>query len=208
MLFPMVFAFLLIPVMSMTRDLFLFRRKKQVAASREEAFLNLFAALAAIYESAAGLKPIWIEQWRARSLRELPEKYAIDDEIVTGAAHDMRFAVALLQRNRWKSVVQPLFDTVDRTAWQQFQDAAATISAALIDLNELHADLLMADEQDWITTAIEEFDDATRRRRMAERDDVPLYRRVAEGTYQPVYIAIQLSDRLIERRRNELLEAR
>jgi hypothetical protein len=67
---------------------------------------------------------------------------------------------------------------------------------------------LREDEQDWIAGAVEQFDDATRRRKLAAADGTTRHRAVAEGTYLPVHIAIQLSERLIERLRADAAERR
>ena len=73
----------------------------------------------------------------------------------------------------------------------------------LLAIADRHLGLLREDEVDWINTAVEQFDEATRRRRRSAGIDTPRSQQIAEGAYQPIYIAIQLSDRLIERLRFE-----
>jgi hypothetical protein len=180
----------------------LFRRRR-IRATREDAFADVFGTLAALYESAAGMKPEWQENWRTRRELRLPPKYEFGNSLATEGAQDMRFATHLLQRYRWKSVVMPLFDTFDSDAWQRFCDTASSISMTLVYLADTHVDLLFDDERDWIMSAVEQFDDATRRRARADGSATPLSRVIAEGTYLPVYIGIQLSDRLLERMRYE-----
>lgn len=182
-------------------------RRRQPSITREDAFRELFAVLAALYEGASRMKPEWNAQWQARRSEVLPEKYQIGSDLASDAAQDMRFAIRLLQRNRWKSVVSPLFDEIDENAWSEFRDVAANISYALASLSETHMERLYQDEQDWIVGAIEQFDDANRQR--ARRvDDRPAHQSVAEGVYQPIYAAIHLSDRLLERMRYEATQDR
>jgi len=185
----------------------LFRRGQQ-KAHRDDAFLELFELLARVYEQAGRLKPDWIRMWNERTQSELPPKYSFGDRIAVNAAHDMRFATALLHRHRWKSRVQPLMDRYDVASWSAFQGGSAHISVALLDVIQSRSDLLAGDERDWLENAIEQFDDATRRRRAAERAGEPASKLVAEGTYQVLYIAIQLSERLIERRHFEFEQRR
>ena len=176
--------------------------------TRDDAFQELFDLLARLYEQGARLKPHWVAEWNSRGQNELPPKYAFGDRIAADAAHDMRFATALLQQNRWRSKVRPLFETYDVAAWSAFQGGAANMSVALLDIADTRAELLLADERDWIESAIEQYDDASRRRRESERTGTPQATLVAEGSYQALYIAILLSDRLIERRRYEAEQRR
>lgn len=178
----------------------LFRRAKE-KPTRDDAFQELFDLLARLYEQAARLKPGWTAAWNVRERSNLPPKYDFGDRMAADAARDMRFATALLQQNRWRSKTLPLFETFDVAAWSAFQGGAANISIALLDIADARTELLQPDERDWIESSVEQFDDATRRRRDAERSGIPQSTLVAEGTYQALYTAILLSDRLIERRR-------
>ena len=183
-------------------------RRRQPSVTREDAFRDLFQQLAALYEGAARMKPEWYATWQDRRSDALPDKYDIGSDLAVEGAQDMRFAIRLLQQNRWKSAVSPIFAVVEETAWNEFQEVASRTSSALATLSEGHADRLYQDEQDWVNAAIEQLDDATRLRRRNERDDVEMSRRVAEGVYQPVYAAIHLSDRLLERMRQEAAQQR
>lgn len=178
-------------------------RRGRNKPTRHDAFSDLFGALAALYESAARMKPEWQENWRHRDTAMLPQKYGFGNVLAESAARDMRYAIFLLQRYRWKSVVQPLFDEYDEDAWENLVAVASSMSMTLIAIGEDHIDLLYDDERDWIQNAIEQFDDAMRYRTISARTETPMSRVIAEGTYLPVYIAIQLSDRLIERLRYE-----
>jgi hypothetical protein len=181
-----------------------FRRdRNRIRAGREDAYRDLFATLALLYEAAARLRPEWRDRWRDRRDGELPPKYVFGNEIARDAAWDVRFATTLLQRYRWKSVVQPLFDEIDEPAWSRFTSAASEVSPALLAIADRYADVLRDDEIDWINVAVEQFDEATRRRRLSASNDIPRSRKIAEGAYQPIYIAIQISERLIERLRFE-----
>jgi hypothetical protein len=195
-----------IPVLMMTTPA-LFRRNRQ-RTSRDDAFRDLFTLIQALFERASHLKPAWHAEWQERDDSELPEKYSFGSVTATEAAVDLRYATRLLHRNRWKSVVQPLFDEVNEQAWIAFQETADRLSYALVDASDTHYDRLLGDERDWITAAVEQFDDATRRRRQNQQSNVSLATQVAEGVYLPLYIAIQLSDRLIERMRYEAEQAK
>lgn len=178
----------------------LFRRRAKT--SRDDAFRELFAAIAEVYAAGAELKPEWRAGWEERAASALPPRLAFGNPLAESAARDMRHALALLQRNRWKSRVQPLFDTIDEPAWEAFQHAADGIALTLASVMEQHAERLFADERDWIADAIEQFDYATslRRRGAADADHS---RAVAEGAYHVLQIATQLSERLIDRLRRE-----
>jgi hypothetical protein len=180
----------------------MFRRGRN-RPTRDDAFAEVFAALARVYGAAARLKPHWDADWSERSVVELPPRFLFGDDIARDAAHDLRFATALLQRNRWKSKVLPIFDTVDREAWDAFQHEARSLPLLLLDIADTRIDLIAGDERDWILNAVEQLDDTTRRLLVAERENTPLSTIVAESTYGTLYIAIQLSDRLIERRKFE-----
>lgn len=183
--------------------MFFRRDRDRVKLGRADAYRDLFATLALLYEAAARLRPEWRDRWRERHVGELPPKYDFGNEIAKDAAYDVRYATALLQRYRWKSVVQPLFHEIDEPAWTRFSTTASDISPALLAIIDRHEGLLREDEVDWINVAVEQFDEATRRRRRAAASDAPHARQIAEGTYEPLYVAIHLSDRLIERLRFE-----
>ncbi len=180
----------------------IFRRDRSRPA-RAEAYRDLFATLATLYEAAARLRPDWRDRWRDRRDHELPPKYEFGDEIARDAAYDVRYATSLLQRYRWKSVVQPLFVEIDDPAWSRFAATASEVSPALLAIADRNQGMLREDEIDWINAAVEQFDEASRRRRRSAASDVPRAQQIAEGAYQPVYISIQLSERLIDRLRFE-----
>ena len=181
----------------------LFFRRDRSGLTREAAYRDLFAALTTLFEAAAQLRPDWRDRWLDRREHELPPKYDFGDQIAEDAAYDLRYATSLLQRYRWKSVVQPLFAVIDDPAWSRFSATASEVSPVLLAIADRHQGLLREDEVDWINTAVEQFDEATRRRRRSAGPDTPRSQQIAEGAYQPIYIAIQLSDRLIERLRFE-----
>lgn len=181
----------------------LFFRRDRTRPARADAYQDLFATLATLYEAAARLRPEWRDRWRDRRDHDLPPKYEFGDEIARDAAYDVRYATSLLQRYRWKSVVQPLFDEIDDPAWSRFAATASEVSPTLLAITDRHAGVLREDENDWINTAVEQFDEASRGRRRSAGSDTPRAQQIAEGAYQPIYIAIQLSERLIERLRFE-----
>jgi hypothetical protein len=181
----------------------LFRRGRK--ATRADAFQDVFDALTDIFSQAAALKDEWQADWPRRAERPLPPKYVFGNASAEGAAADMRFGTALLQRNRWKSVVEPLFAGLEPERWARFYAESRTFSLRLLDLLEKHAELLLADERDWISAAIEQFDEVARR---GNAPGLSVERQVAETTYGYVYAAIALSDRLIERLRFEASQRR
>jgi hypothetical protein len=185
----------------------LFRRNKN-KLTRDDAFRDLFAIVQALFERASHMKPGWHAEWQERDASDLPAKYVLGSATAIEAAVDLRYATRLLHRNRWKSVVEPLFDEVNEQAWAAFQETADRLSYALVDASDAHFDRLLGDERDWITAAVEQFDDATRRRRQSKETNSNVSMQVAEGVYLPLYIAIQLSDRLIERLRYEAEQAK
>lgn len=195
-----------VTVVALAHSLNLFRRKRS-SITREDAFRDVFDALGTLYESASQMKPEWSTEWGQRRQDSLPQKYDIGNGLAIDSAQDMRFAIRLLQRYRWKSVVSPLFEVVDDAAWSTFQNVAATISYTLASLSETHIERFYQDEQDWLVGAIEQFDEAKRHQSKSERDNLPVSQRVAEGVYEPVYAAIHLSDRLLERMRQEAAES-
>ena len=101
---------LLLPIMTaplLVSTTLLFRRGKK--PTRADAFQDVFDVLANVYAQAAALKDDWQADWPRRAERPLPPKYAFGNASAEAAAADMRFGTALGQRNRWKSVVEPLF---------------------------------------------------------------------------------------------------
>jgi hypothetical protein len=181
----------------------LFFRRDRTRPARADAYQDLFATLATLYEAAARLRPEWRDRWRDRRDHDLPPKYEFGDEIARDAAYDVRYATSLLQRYRWKSIVQPLFDEIDDPSWSRFAATASEVSPTLLAIADRHIGALREDENDWINTTVEQLDEASRRRRRSAGADTPRSQQIAEGTYQPIYIAIQLSERLIERLRFE-----
>lgn len=177
---------------------FVFRRSRP-KVTHDDAVAELFGALATVYEAAATMKPEWTGAWASRDVDPLPIRYSFGSPIAEAGGHDMRFAVRLLQRNRWKSRVEPLFDEDDVAKLADFSTVAGHVSGQLVRITDEYAGQLSAEEVDWVNAAVEQFDEATRQRRKA----VALGRLeptdVAAAVYQPVYIAVQLADRLSER---------
>jgi len=177
---------------------FSFRRSRP-KVSRDDAFAELFGLLASVYEAAAAMKPEWRTDWEARSRTDLPIRYSFGNEIAADGGASTRFAVRLLQRNRWKSRVDPIFAEWDAHALQRFEIVASSVSRNLIETSERHRNLLHDDEMDWVTAAVEQFDEATRQRRKNAALGHMSPQDVAAAIYQPIYIAVQLADRLAER---------
>ena len=177
---------------------FAFRRSKS-KPTHDDAFADLLAALSSLYEAAATMKPEWRAEWDARDGEVLPIRYGFGSPVAASGGRDLRFAVRLLQRNRWKSRVEPLFSAEDVARLAGFQAVAGSVSHRLAELMDVHASRLRDDEIDWINAAIEQFDDATRQRRKAAALGQIEPADIASAVYQPLYIAIQLADRLAER---------
>lgn len=180
-----------------------FLRRGRNKPSRSDAFEALFGTLGALYEGASNMKSEWRDVWIARKRERLPAKYDFGNELCLTASYDMRYATFLLQRYRWKSLVRPLFAEHDPQAWANFQNIASTMSTSLLIVGDEYIEQFFEDERDWIQSAIEQFDDARRTLTNGARNGASPARQIAEGTYLPLYIAIQLSDRFIERLRFE-----
>lgn len=206
-------ALLLVPiiVLSLTPARFLFRRGKDEQEQRHEAFDQLFAFNREVFETAAAMKSRWMDHWMQRDQDALPPRYRQENFIyprAVEAAFDMRFATALLHRNRWKSKVQPLFAEVDQRQWKLLRSTLAHASIKLVNINERYGAVLRADETVWIDHAIEDFDEARRVLRRQEADEVEEQHVVAETTFRTVLVAAQLSQNLLERLEEEAAEER
>ncbi len=177
---------------------FAFRRSKP-KPSHDDAFAELFDALASIYDAAAEMKPEWRADWEVRTEGALPIRYGFGNPVAADGGYDTRFAVRLLQRNRWKSLVEPLFGEEDVERLAGFSAVAGSASRRLAEIADDHASRLRDDEIDWINAAIEQLDEATRQRRKVVALGAVTPADVAAAVYQPVYIAVQLADRLAER---------
>ncbi len=185
------------------RSSFLFRREKK-PDQRWLAYDELFAGLATIYELASNLKPGWQQRWITRDTDPLPPKYDLEFfeyKDVLQAVFNMRFAARLLQQNRWKSKVCPLFDEVDEQAWQQLWGTVNHFSMRLISIQQNYQEYLRADESEWISQAVEQFDELRYRHRQNERTNIPINQLVAETTYGSLYTSMTLSEKLINRLR-------
>lgn len=177
---------------------FVFRRSRS-KPSHDDAFVDLFGALASVFAAAADMKPEWRRAWEERDSEPLPVRFGFGSAVAADGGHDLRFAVRLLQRNRWKSRIDPLFTDSDVALLADFEAAVGAISGRLLALADAHSDQLRDDEVDWINAAVEQFDEATRQRRKAVALNQLTPSDIAAAVYQPVYIAIQLGDRLAER---------
>jgi len=167
------------------------------------AFAAVFDVTSSIVEAAGSLKPEWRGQWSNRGSIVLPPKYELIDDATADVVRDIRFANALLQRNRWKSRVEPLFDATEEPAWTSFRSVASTAAPQLLAARDQFSGLFLEDERDWLDDAIEQLDDAWRMLVRDERDNLALERRIAQGAYLYVYLAIQIAERFIERIRME-----
>ena len=185
----------------------LFWKRGKNDGQRDEFFGALYDVVAGVYETSANLKPEWSENWDARHQHHLPPKFEFDQMLPARtilAAREMRFARALLQRHRWRSVRQPLFQDVDPIAWAALQRRLHSVTADLLEVQETHVENIRQDEIDWISRAIEGYDQARLFLRNAERNEEPLERQISSSAYLAIHLGVQLSDRLIERQRFEL----
>lgn len=188
--------------------LFLFRRDRDTS-ERDAALDEIFRALGAVYQSAALLKEPWSEQWDRREETKLPPKYTeamLGNTVALAAAYELRFATALLHQNRWRSKVEPLFETVDRPAWSRVERTLQQITPALATIQDTRVEVLREDESGWIDHAAERFDEVRLNLRAAERQDVPVAERVSTATFGLVLVASQLSYNFLERIRQEAAE--
>ncbi|RIK42435.1 MAG: hypothetical protein DCC58_11010 [Chloroflexi bacterium] len=176
----------------------LFRRKRE-RPGRAAALDEVFTLNARLNHAAAHMKPEWTAQWEARTSGELPPRYALLDAAGVAAVHELRFTRALLQRNRWRSQVEPIFTDADGPGWRVFAATAGETSRRLLHIREEFAEHFLADELDWLDAAIEQFDDAWRLVQQAERQNEPLPRRAADGTYLHLYLVMQLAERFVDR---------
>lgn len=177
---------------------FSFRRSRS-KLNRDDAFAELYGAIATVYAAAAAMKPEWHAEWENRVEEPLPIRYGFGSPVAEAGGNDTRFAVRLLQRNRWKSRIEPLFSPSDVEKLAGFAVIAGAVSQRLVEITDTHAGHLLGDEIDWINAAIEQFDEATRQRRKIAALGETGSTEIAAAVYQPVYIAIQLADRLAER---------
>jgi hypothetical protein len=176
---------------------------------REAAFNDIYATLSATYETVANLKPEWSEAWASRHSQSLPPRFEGENDLPSAtidAVREMRFARSLLQRHRWRSQRQPLFENIEPAAWATLQRRLHMISPELLAIQDAYVEQLRQDEIDWIARAVEGYDNARVYIRSAERDDEPIERQVASSAYVALHLALQLSDRLIERQRYELTQ--
>ena len=176
---------------------------------REAALNDIYAVLSATYETVANLKPEWSEAWTSRHSQTLPPKFEDEDDLPAAtidAVREMRFARSLLQRHRWRSVRQPLFEDIEPAAWATLQRRLQLVSPELLAIQDAHIELLRKDEIDWIARAVEGYDNARLHIRSAERDGEPIERQIASSAYVALHLALQLSDRFIEQQRFELTQ--
>jgi hypothetical protein len=176
---------------------------------REAALNEIYASLSATYEAVANLKPEWSEAWAIRHSQTLPPKFEDEDDLPAAtidAVREVRFARSLLQRHRWRSVRQPLFANIEPAAWATLQRRLQMVSPELLSIQDAHVEQLRQDEVDWIARAVEGYDNARLHIRSAERDGEPIERQVASSAYVALHLALQLSDRFIERQRFELTQ--
>ena len=194
-------------IASLVSPQLLFWKRGNSDDEREEVFNTLYDVVAGVYETAANLKPAWSDTWNERHLHRLPPRFEQNTLLpprTIQAAREMRFARSLLQRHRWQSVRQPLFEDVDPLAWAAMQRRMQLVSVELLETEDQHIEKLRQDEVDWIKRAVEGYDNARRYLRTAQRTDEPLPRQVSNATYLSVHLSLQLSDRLIERQSFEM----
>lgn len=193
--------------LAMTSPDLLFWKRNSTDEEREAVFNTIYDTVATTYETAASLKPEWAEQWEERGALKLPPRFEQDEALpprTIQAVREMRFARSMLQRHRWRSVKQPLFEVVEPGPWAAVQRSLQVVPANLLMIEDEHHGFIRQDEADWISRAVEGFDNARNYLRTAERSGEPLNRQVANSAYVAIYLSLQLSDRFIERQRFEL----
>lgn len=194
---------------ALSTPLLFWRRGNNEELRREAVFTAAYDILANLYETAANLKPEWTEGWEQRHTLTLPPRYQentlLPDRTIQ-AIRETRFARSLLQRHRWRSVRQPLFETYDPIAWAAVQRTMQLTPAQLLALEDEHAGAIYHDEVEWIAKAVEGFDQARSYLRSSERTGEPVDRQIANATYVSLHLSLQLSDRFIQRQSFELLK--
>lgn len=188
-----------------------FFRSEPEDENRQEAFSTIFEITSIALQTAAELKPEWTQQWHERTERDLPPKYQPDQFIhpdAVDAAYDTRYGYALLQRNRWRSKIEPLFATVDHDSWSRVRATVERLSPALINARERYWDSLRIDERSWIDRAVEGLDDARYMLRQADRREIPQSELVSETTFRLIYVTVQLSETMLDRLREDAAEER
>ncbi len=194
---------------ALSTPLLFWRRGNDDDIRREAVFAAAYDILADLYETTATLKPEWSANWEARRTIELPPRYdgnTILPDRTIQAIQETRFARMLLQRHRWRSVRQPLFESVDPIAWAAVQRTMQVTPARLLGMEEEHAGAIYSEEVDWISRAVEGFDNARTYLRSAERAGEPVERQVSNAAYVSIHLSLQLSDRFIQRQSFELLK--
>lgn len=187
----------------------MFWRRGGADDQRMAVFDDLYDTIASVYETTAGLKSEWTDMWSERHQIALPPRFQSEvvlPERTIVAMREVRFARSLLQRYRWRSVRQPLFENVDPIAWAALQRRMQIVSGDLLNIEQNMRDLIRDDEIDWIERAIEGYDNARAYLRTAERQGEPIERQVASSAYMAIHQGVQLSDRLIARQRFELTD--
>lgn len=184
--------------------------KRGGATDQREAALNdIYAILSATYETVANLKPEWSDSWASRHSQSLPPKFKDKADLPAAtidAVRELRFARSLLQRHRWRSVRHPLFEGIEPPALATLQRWLQMVSPELLAVQDAHREHLRQDEIEWIERAVEGYDKARLHARAAERDGEPIERQAANSAYVALHLALQLSDRFIERQQFELTE--
>jgi hypothetical protein len=184
----------------------LFFRKRAKSGARNEAYEELFTALEQTYAAVAAMRPEWESAWEERSRQPLPPRFEPETYRLPNAGQviqDMRFAQALLGRNRWKSKAAPLFLDLPDFAWRdvrlRFEQLARTVVAA----REEHVDDLFSDEIDALDKATEAFDNIRYQLLENERADMPEHQKYAISTFAILLASTELSSKLVERLRRE-----
>lgn len=201
---PLTLVFQVLPLL--THSMTLFFRRKPKHDPRQDAYAELFAAIAQLYERIAHLKPRWTDSWVHRHEVELPPKHQpanLRNTLAVEAAFDLKLGRALLYQNRWRSQTQPLFDELDRSAWMTLRGEILQFPVLIMHLRDTHLDHLRADELDWLDRAVETIDQARYQLRQAERDEASEAQLVADTAFTALYAATSLSTRLIDRLRYE-----
>lgn len=176
---------------------------------RMAVFDDLYDTIASVYETTAGLKDEWTDMWLERHQLELPPRFQKEEvlpERTLVAIREVRFGRSLLQRYRWRSVRQPLFEEIQPVAWAALQRRMQIVTGDLLTIEQHRRDFIREDEVDWIERAIEGYDHARAYLRSAERQGEPIERQVANSAYMTLHQSVQLSDRLIARQRFELTD--
>ncbi len=178
-----------------------FWRKDDTAEQRRAAQREILHLSRTLLTLVAEMKSNWLEEWEAHDELELPPKYhphELYPDFILDSARDALFARRLLQRNRWNSRVEPLFENVNEEAWARLRATIVNTTPRILVLRDQHRDLLRADERASMERCVEHLGEYLRKLRRAEHPASDM-RLVTDTTFIAVYSMEMLISSFVER---------